>query len=206
MNYDPLHMQLLADWSYYRTQTKFMQTLRARGARPGAKKMTDEIDETLKDLVAWCREHKLEPRLWIYALFKMRGWIGAPKLARGHLQSEKMIWRYRKLSGIGFFAQRRRSTAAAQIEQDAFDPHRDMAPATGALKRRFAAAHNSSECLDRLMEQTLGFHPKSETCQRCPLRQRCAIKIQSLVKFDIIGLRVGYLTSAEAEEIQNTYG
>lgn len=196
-----LAAQLLADWSYYRTLTKHFHTLKGKGARIGPKKMTPELRELMEELIAWCREKRLEPRLWIFALFKNRGWVGAPSLQRGHLMSEKQIWRYKKMRGIGFFTRRVRATARDQAAEAAFDPNRDMTHTVEAMKTNYVNAGRAQECLEQIFERTLGFHPGSKVCWSCPLRDQCAIKLQGFVMFDILALREGRLTSEQAEQV-----
>jgi hypothetical protein len=196
-----LAVQLLADWSYYRTLTKHFHTLQGKGARIGPKKMTPELRALLDDLIVWCREKRLEPRLWLFALFKNRSWVGAPSLLRGHLLSEKQIFRYRRMRGIGFFGRRVRATGRDAAAEQAFDPNRDLAHTVEAMKRQYVQTGKAQECLEQVLERTLGFHPASKVCWACPLRDRCSIRIQSYVMFDILALREGRLSSSQAESI-----
>jgi len=194
-----LAAQLLADWSYYRTLTKHYHTLQGQGARFGAKKMTTELRTLMEELISWCREKHLEPRLWLFSLFKNRGWQGAPQLLRGHLLSDKQVPRYRRMSGIGFFGRRMRATAKDAAQEEFFDPNRDTAPAVEALKRSFVG--KPQECLNQVLDRTLGFHPKSTVCLSCTVKTKCSIKIQGYVMFDIIALRKGELSSGDAAAI-----
>lgn len=197
-----LPAQLLRDWSYFRLQTRVFHDLMAKGARIKTEKaMTPEIRAELEGMVEWCLSRSLEPRTWLYGLFRARGWIAAPRLSRGHLCSERLIPKYRRMKGLGFFARTRRAQARAAARDREFDPNRDLDPGVERLKARLVALDPRS-CRDQAIERTLGYHPRSVVCRLCPERGPCAIKIQSYVRFDVLGLRLGQITAQQAQAVQ----
>jgi len=194
--------QLLADWNYYRLQTaSYHNNVVVKGFRLKPKKMTPEIHRLLTEMVRWCREHQLEPRLWIFGLFKIRQWAWPPKWEPGHLMSDDAIPKVRKLKGLGFFSRRRRATAYQQADEDAFDPNRDIDPTIERVKLAFYQKGDHEACRRSIMEKTLGFHPRSSVCGSCPVRAQCWIDLQGFLRFDVLALRTGAMTSREAESI-----
>jgi hypothetical protein len=90
---------------------------------------------------------------------------------------------------------------ADQRERGAsYDPNRDVSATTEAVKRRFLALNDSSGCMARLRTETLGFHPRSTVCARCPQGLRCADALRALVRFDILAYRAGAITLEQARQ------
>lgn len=202
-----LSAQLLADWNYYRLQTKFMHTLRAKNAFIRPRKLTPETHAVLIDFQKWCREHKLEPRLWMYALFKLRNWMASPKMERGHLMSTRLLGRYKTMTGLGFFRRRRTATQHDEREDRMYDPNRDVNHTVEALKKQYLRSNDVQTCMNQMVERTLGYHPASEACRSCPLAGPCATKLLSFVRFDILALRDGRITSRQAQDaVERSHG
>lgn len=194
-----LSEMLLSDYNVYKAQTQHVHMLQQRGGfvvrplRPNAERVA-----ILESMVEWCRARHLEPRLWLYGLFKSRQWLFPPKLTPGCLMSEKQIPKYQKLRGLGFF--RRRSSASAMQDGDSWDPNRDTTPVAESLKAGYAQRGEAQRCMSESMLRTLGFHPKSAICATCPLRAQCALNLTSMMPFDVIGLRLGTVTQEQAEK------
>lgn len=191
--------QLLADWNYYRLQTHHVHELREKNVYVKAKKMDAGTREVLNDMREWCATHSLEPRLWIFALFKLRQWMYAPKLTHGCLLSTNLIPKYKRMSGIGFFRLRRRVTQRQDREDDMFDPNRDLSPAVEGIKRQFVQTDNAGTCMAQMLDRTLGWHPKSPVCLGCPVACECAIRLCGLVRFNVLALRRGKITTQQAQ-------
>lgn len=189
---------LLADFNVYRYQTRFYaQRMDEWSIKPA--RMTPQTAGLLREMVGWCREHGVEPRLWLYGLFRFRGWKWPVRLDRGSLMSERLIPRYRKLSGLGFF-QRRVMAASLEDAGGSWDQNRDLAPHVEQLKGRYLAEGRSVVCLDEQIVRTLGFHPASQVCRQCPVRAECAARLEGLAPFSFLALRSGRLTAEQAAE------
>lgn len=191
---------LFSDFNVYRQQTRHADTLRNEG-KYGYKflKPTPERMKLMEDLVRWCRERQIEPRVWMFSLFKGRNWLYPPPMQRGHLMSEKFIPRFQKMKGFGFF--RRRQSASRKL--DDYDPNRDINGTVEALKFRYASAHQQERCLSEMLSKTLGYHPESQVCQGCSKQKQCVVQLQSFLRFDIIALRTGKLSATEAADISH---
>lgn len=190
---------LLADYNVYRRQTKHAFDMEKRGVPFRAKRMDSKTQTLFDELQAWCRERHLEPRLWLFGLFKARNWGFAPQLKSSHLCSENMLKKYKRLKGLGFFSRRRRVSNVAMHTDEDFDPNRDLDATAEALKKRFIDAGQPMRCLEALMTQTLGYHPRSRVCARCPLAPTCVVELQCRMPFDVVGLRLGRKTSAQCQ-------
>lgn len=193
---------LLSDWNVYMCQTHFWHERKAAGQYMGHRKMTPNNHALLASMVLWCRSRGVEPRLWLFFQFKVRGWRFPPKFDEGCLMSEKMLTKFwgMRTSGLGFF-KKRMAVSKAEAEADAaFDPNRDTTPSVESVKQNFLTVGNPSGCMQDVM-RTLGFHPKSSVCSGCPIRNQCAVELEAMVPFPILALRAGRITAAEAEKI-----
>lgn len=147
-------------------------------------------------MAAWCRERDLDPRLWLYWLFRSRKWMFAPKLEPGVLMTSnpKMIERYRWMVD-------RKCLDGYRLNRDrpaAIDPNVDLVGAAEDQKRAHRRHGQSHICMRETPVTTYGFHPKSKTCVECPIANECATNLRRLVGFDIIALREGRMSVAEA--------
>lgn len=186
---------LLEDFNVYRAQTKYMADLIDSGVPLKPLKVTPERLKLMQEMADWCQERDLEPRQWLFTLFKSRNWVYPVKFERGSLLSENMRSRYAKMRGLGFFKKRVRQSK----DTGGYDPNVDINGTVEALKFRYASSQQRQRCLDEIFVTTLGWHPDSAQCNSCPLARQCAMKLQGYVTFDIIALRMGRLTSSEAE-------
>ena len=160
-------------------------------------KMTPERLELFRDMVYFCREKKLDPRLWLYLLFRVRRWTFAPRLTRGCLLSEKMVSRYNRMIAKECLDGYRRITY--QKDTLDFDPNRDLSSRAEALKLRYEKYSEKERCMLETPDRTYGFHPESKVCQRCLIRQECLQNLQNMVSFDILALREGRITADQAK-------
>lgn len=195
-----LAVQLFSDWNHWRRQTRsFAANALANEWAMRDLKETEERLQLFEEMIVWCRERKLEPRLWLMCLFKIRMWTFPPKLERGSLMSENVIPKVKKQHGLGIMRARLLQTARQHTRNDV-DPNRDLLYAVEALKQRYANEGASERCLDEALVRTNGFHEKSPVCQRCPVSGKCSIKLMAFCSFDILALRAGRITAEEAEK------
>lgn len=148
------------------------------------------------DTAEWCRSREIDPRLWIYLLFRARMWTWAPQLAAHHLMSEKMISRYEKLSERALNGYR--DHVSSGKTKSKYDPNWQLTASVEALKRLYSQNGDVQRCMRESIDKTLGYHPKSSTCQVCPIQQQCSQQLVQLVDFDILALRRGDITPEQA--------
>lgn len=192
---------LFSDYCYYRRQTANSKALRARGSYVRDPKFTPEREETLADLVTFCREKNLPPRQWLYYLFARRRWLYPPRFDRTNLLSERALAGYTSWPDFSGFQKRITETAAQrQMEGmvDRYDPNRDLSLSVELLKKSLVARGEIDRCLAGIHSQTYGYHPRSHICCHCSQRFACATELQRTVNFDILALRRGEITSAQA--------
>lgn len=195
----PLAVQLFEDWNHWRKQTRQFAVLMQKNEWAARElKSTPERLDLFEKMIPWCRARHLEPRLWLMCLFKIRMWTFAPQLTEGSLMSENMIPKAKRQRGLGILRTRIQQTNR-QAHSNEADPNRDVIHSVEALKFRYANENASARCLDEILEKTMGFHPKSPICLRCPLSGKCALALQAFVCFDVHGLRAGRITAEEAE-------
>lgn len=200
---DGLLLRLLSDWNFYQAQTWNRQNLINQGRHPSYRSANEKNLAVLSSMVQWCRSHSVEPRLWVFLLFKWRGWKFGPQFDPKHLQSEKLLERYaRQRTGLGFF----RNHVARDRPEDGddsgtFDPNKDLLATLEAKKQAYVQTGQAQLCMDLMVRETLGYHPRSNVCATCPLRDPCSALLESTVPFPIIALRRGAITTAQARLI-----
>jgi hypothetical protein len=160
-------------------------------------KQTDERVELFEKMIAWCRLRELDPRLYLYVLFKARMWTFAPQLREGHLMSEKMVSRYQKMTEKDCLDGYRQYVYTEKPEF-VLDPNKDIIPRAEAMKQRYRNYGQFERCMVETPETTFGFHPKSPTCAACPIQAECKNRLSGLVSFDIQALREGKITVEQA--------
>lgn len=215
-------LQLLHDYNRWRAQTGNIAEKRRQGIWLGGPikaqrvrngKVIEDRLPLFAQTAAWCKERGIDPRLWIYLLFRARLWTFPPQLNASHLMSEKMIGRYEQLAKRSLDCYR----TELQYEHEAkmggrpFDPHRDISKGNEILKRRYLDMNQSERCMRETLERTFGFHPKSDVCTICPLRLSCERQLRDLVPaFDIVALRRGEISvdaaRALAASVEKTVG
>lgn len=200
-----LHTQLLSDYNYYRSHTRDVITRRAEHPVRDLKATKNRLD-VLREMVGWCTQNEVDPRLWLYTLFDLRHWSFAPNFAhlvpKSKRTAKKNLERYANLRDIPIFQKR----IAYETQQDAeadgrvFDPNRDVSYSAEALKRRYLNAGEVQRCMDEMDTYTLGFHPRSLVCARCPMASQCEQTLQARMPFDITALRRGQITVQQARQ------
>lgn len=197
--------QLLDDYNYYRFHTGHVHSMRSNGRRILSVKLNKEREASLAKMQAWCGEHDIDPRLWLYSLFKARRWMYSPRfdqLIPGAKTKKKAIARYLELapSQQQTLFQKRVDRELAEGQQT-FDPNRDISRVAEELKRKWVVRLNNPEACLEDMENTYGYHPQSLVCARCPLAAQCAAALQQKVGYDIQALRRGDMTAKQAMRI-----
>jgi hypothetical protein len=135
----------------------------------------------------------------LYSLFTARRWLFAPKLHLSHLQSEKHIPKFRRPRDMALFRQRVTEEAALSYDADNFDPNRDINATAENAKRYYLRFNDTVGCMQRMDDETFGFHPRSLVCARCPAKAECQVKLESSLNCDVMALRRGEITSEEAK-------
>jgi hypothetical protein len=198
---------LLDDFNFYRTHTNHFQKLRQRF--PGIKlsKMNKKRAALLTEMVAWCRGQNIDPRHWLYCLFARSRWLFSPKWTPGFFMSKTALAWYRD-KGVQasdrLYRERVFQTRDVQRDQEGtspvYDPVVDLSTEIEARKRRLLN-HSERLCLDGIADPhrpTLGFHPKSRVCLQCPAAEECKAKLRTMYPYDVVALRDGSLTRAQA--------
>lgn len=196
---------LLGDWNVYSAQTRNTHQRALQGRPTGSRKATSANVKLLTAYIEWCGVRHIEPRLFLYFLFARRKWHFAPKFEAGNLMSDAMAEKYKqdgpRRGTLGFFKRRLRASSLEQAEAEAYDPNRDTTPSVEGLKARLQESGQSERCKAETVVVTMGFHPKSAVCLRCPVRVDCMLELESMVPFPIMALRQGRITAQQAEAI-----
>ena len=194
---------LLSDYNYYRFHTANIHRMRTGGRSPqGLRPNANRLD-ALARMRDWCLGQGADPRLWLYFLFRRRKWLFAPpmtQLVPAKRRQKEALAQYHKLTAVELYAKRvGHEVAVIKREQGReYDPNRDLAHATEVTKRNYLENGIPERCM-RAVHRTLGYHPKSDVCGRCPIAGRCQGYLHGLVRFDITSLRLGYITQAQAQ-------
>lgn len=188
--------QLFQDYVDYWFMTGNVQDARSQGRYLRAHKATSDRLELLREMADWCRTRGIDPRRWLYLLFRSRKWRFAPKLQAGHLMSENMVERYHKMNGLDGYRCWLQKEHGAAGRRD-YDPNRDLNTTIEARKRYYVESAQADRCV-REMVDMLGFHPRSGVCVACPRKEPCKKHLERFVDFDIIALREGRLTAEQA--------
>jgi hypothetical protein len=201
---------ILDDYNYYRSYTAHVQQIRAKGGYVRQLQMRTKKEDRqplFQAMVDFCQEYRLDPKLWLYLLFKIRGWRAAPRVDQLVPKSRKTLQKnlelYADLSDLPLFQKYRhekQQTAAVQ-NGTAWDVNRDIGYSTEALKRRYINEGDAERCLSELEERTYGFHPRSLVCARCPLKTECTQKLEAKFGAHIVPLRRGDITIQQAQQL-----
>lgn len=186
-------LQLLSDYNVYKREVFALQR------RPTGKlsRPTPKIVALLDEVLSWCQEQGIEPRLWIYHLFRARRWTFPPALDRKNLLSVRQVQAYWKMQKLDLFRQK---ILDEGVSSDVtYDPNRDLSTTTEAIKRRYMDQGSLDRCMSEMETTTLGYHPRSKVCMECPLSQACEEKLQVFVGFDIVALRDGRISVRQAQ-------
>ena len=193
--------ELFRKYNEYRFHTHNTRQLAQKGVWIRSLKPTPDRLKALDAMGEWCSERSIDPIHWLYSLFEARRWMFAPRF--DHLISEKHLTKNPTLRVSKHFgeSQQREVFFSRQREGGTYDANKDLSGPAEALKRRYLSVGDAERCLSEMTERTLGFHPKSLLCARCPLAGRCEEQLQSITPFDITKLRRGEMTLEEAQRI-----
>lgn len=203
--------RILDDYNYYRAHTSHVKAMRAQGRYVADVKMRtkagDDRTPYFEELVGFCSEHQLDPKMWLYMLFKIRGWKAAPKFNQLVPKSKKTLQKnlniYANLSDIPLFQKNRdqKRHQEAVDSGEVYDKNRDLGFTTEAIKRRYLNEGDSERCMAEMEERTFGYHPQSLVCARCPSVTQCAQLLEAKYGTHIIALRRGEITARQAQQL-----
>ena len=186
--------RLWADYVHYWRATAAVRTFATSGRYFRELKPTAERLARLERLVVWCRARGFEARTWLKFLFRSRKWRFAPKIDRdSDLMSPnpRLQTAYKMSEGLHVYR--------ASRPEAAYDPNRDLDPNVERKKLLYVQSGSVQACLAQLLELTLGYHPRSEACQQCPLAGQCRQALEAFCDFDVMALREGRISSTEAQ-------
>lgn len=205
--------EILDTYNYFRAHTTHVHELRDQG-----KKVNDVVLRTkrgedrtpyFQGFLDFCKEQNVDPRMWMYMLFKIRGWKAAPKFTQLVPKSKKTLQKnlntYANLSDIPLFQKMRdeRNHRESVESGNDWDKNRDIGISTEAVKRRYLNDGDSERCIEEMDERTYGFHPQSLVCARCPLTTQCASIFERKFGPHIAALRRGELTVKQAKQVSS---
>lgn len=202
---------ILDDYNYYRSYTAHVRDMRAKGHPVLDVKMKTKAgaDRTpyFEKMVDFCDEHGLDPKIWLYMLFRIRKWRAAPRVDQLVPKSKKTVQKnlslYADLSDLPLFQKHRveQRQQDAQEAGEVWDVNRDVGYSTEALKRRYLNEGNAERCMSEMDERTYGYHPKSLVCARCPVATECARKLEMKFGTQMLALRRGEITARQAQQL-----
>jgi len=208
--------QLLSDYNYYRNFTAYVHEMRAKGIPVHSAVMKPKGKPSrapqLESMLAFCEEHRLDPKLWLYMLFKMRHWKAAPLfnqlVPKNKKTLDKNLNHYSNLSEVPLFKKRvsQQSHQQGVLEGAVFDRNRDIDGTTESLKRRYLNEGDSVRCMDEMEIRTNGYHPRSLVCARCPSSTQCEQTLRAKMPFDIVALRRGDISVQQAQQLAYRHG
>ncbi len=193
--------QLLHDFGNYRNQTANVQRLRSQGRPvPGHVDPTKQSGKKLViafgAMVEFLSPKQIDPRWWLYTLFKSRKFLFAPKPE--NFCSVKHLPRYYAIMGAATAHPMRVKQDELQRQADRreaavdYDKNRDLTYGAETLKARYTAAGEYERCMDQLQTATLGFHPASRVCTACPAAQACQEKLVAIAGQGVVAVRAAY--------------
>lgn len=196
-------IRLFRDFNFYREQTTRIQQVKAQRGFAAQYKLTNQRIEFFESLIGWCRNNQVDPRLWLYTLFRARRWYEPPALrnlnsAKKEFMSKKHLDKYEKLLESNVLDGYMKHIRKDVRPRDEFDPNKDILPRIEQVKDQLLMTQQSERCMLKMVDETFGYHPKSKVCGRCPIAVQCAQKLKGSVDFDIIALREGLITVQEA--------
>lgn len=190
---------LFADYNRWRLQTSSIEKKRSEGVFVRTFKETPERLALFQKLALWCRDRGLDPRLWVYLLFRSRAWTFPPPLLENHFLSERMVPKYHKMADRALDGYRRH-LRDYYGKNTPFDPNWEISAYSEAMKERYASYGDQDRCVRETVDNTLGFHPKSPVCVVCPARSICLQQLRQLIpEFDILALREGRISPETAK-------
>lgn len=162
---EALAQQLFADYRDYVQSTAWWKKKQAEHYMR-LHKETPERLALLESMIVWCREQGVDPRLWLYSLFRSRRWIYPPKIQVGHLQSMKHLPKYRRMLEEDELTYYRERTHV----QPKLEPLPEFDPIEEGIKRRRQDVGAFQTCME---DPVTFWHQDSSSCRICPLAGRC---------------------------------
>jgi hypothetical protein len=185
----------------YNTYAAETRAARRRGHARHALKATPARLQIAGQVLAFCRAEAIDSGLWLFFLFRQRRWLLPPAFRADVLCSTRPLPAFRAgVPDLNAYRQHRldeQQRARVESGDAGYDPNRDVSSAVEQTKARYAG--DPTGCM-AAMDTTLGFHPHSRICQACPCAHACAAALTARVGFDILALRAGRLTQAQAQE------
>lgn len=185
---------LLSDFNFWRGHTASIEEKRRNGyVRDCSMK---RARPHLAALQRWCDDKGIDARRWMYFRFASRHWRFAPPLEQlvpAAKSESKALIAYNLMDATPGFSERIHNEIRYRRDETgiSWDVNRDISHLAEAIKRRYLATNDWARCIERMSDQTFGYHPKSIVCGRCPGAQQCVAQLQRGVPFDIIALRRG---------------
>lgn len=185
---------LLSDYNYWRSHTEYIAEKRKTGyVRDTSMK---KARPHLAAMQRWCKDKNIDARRWLYFRFASRHWRYAPPLEQlvpAAKSESKALIAYNLMEATPAYSERIHNEIRYQKDATGitWDVNRDVSHLAEAIKRRYLATHDWQRCIDRMADQTFGYHPKSLVCQRCPGASQCVAQLSRGVPFDIVALRRG---------------
>lgn len=191
-----LPLQLLDDYNTYLRRTGHWRNLpfkRVRSLNPANIK-------AMKELVVWCKERELDPRAWLISLFAKKHWSFPPKFSELCSDTHVAYFQNKYPNAARNYFSNRVQRELEEDKKDQYDPSSDLTSTVENNKRYRLDRLGAQDCMDA-MDTTLGYHPRSFVCARCPLAKPCEEQLQSRVPYDIVALRKGEITSEHARHL-----
>ena len=195
--------ELFADYNYYRLHTRHIESARQQGKYIRYLDATPERMRYVEAMRVWCEGKAYSPRHWLCWLFYRNRWgFSRPlnQLVPKSWKSAKiMIAAYENCRFLPMYDRRMRQLrhAADVAAGTVYDRNRDMSTTTEHLKRRYMQFNDPEGCLTD--DRANGYHPRSPICGQCRLAQACEAKLRSEAVYDIVALRRGEITVAQAK-------
>lgn len=147
---------------------------------------------------AWCAGHGLDPVLFMRQRFAR----AAPS---GHLPtistliSSTLLKAWREYGDEGHAHEARRQEDLVAASGDAFSQEvkalrQPALRAQEAFKERHLVSGTPETCLAAPEHHSGGYDPRSPTCIRCPMAQRCAERLDAAHGFNVALLRLGRIS------------
>lgn len=198
---------LLNDYNHYRLFTSGFQQRRYKssvGKTPAARA---KYLLALERMAQWCVKQGIDPRHWLYTLFDSRHWLHSPPLK--HLTSTRHLKRYPdREDTTTLFQKRVEGELEAKIDErgDRYHAGRDISYGVERLKWIYAQRGQYQRCMELILTETFGYHPKSTVCVACPIAVTCEAQLRLKVPFDAQAVRLGEMTLRQAQTAAAYHG
>lgn len=145
------------------------------GKRAYVKRPNHNNREVFFGLHLWCAERGIDPTAWIYSVFGALSWrhpVGLRDLfneKRRRTYDQLYEGEWKAIAGI----------SASLDQPHGFKPLQDLHDGAEIAKKNYAARGEHVLCMINI-DITLGFHPLSEVCPQCQIRERCLAQTEKL--------------------------